>query len=288
MKSSPSYFKVLGLVTASAFAAIFVIWGCLGRDAAEKIGTGLFMPSGFLWLMLVALAIQLWPIRKRENRPVGGVATLLCCVVYSLAGSGIVADALASALEAPYLHINPFNEPAMDTIIVLGGGGGLGANGRLQGNGSGDRMILAAQLYHQHPTTKFICTGQRIESMSASGVDPAETSRDILVRLGVPDASIELSGGKNTSEEMLNLGKRFNGSSERIGLLTSAWHLPRASRLAAKNGLVTIPLPADFRSEPFDKPPTAGKRIESLIPNGGAFGSTWAYAKEFLGMLLGR
>ena len=279
---------MFGLVSAAALVAIFVIWGCLGRDAAEKIGTGLFMPPGFLWLMMAALVLQLWPLRRTEKRPAGGVATLLCFVIYSLAGSGIVADALASALEAPYFHINPLNEPPLDTIIVLGGGGGLGANGRLQGNGSGDRMILAAQLYHQHPTTKFICTGQRIESMSASGVDPAEASRDILLRLGVPDSSIELSGGKNTSEEMRNLGKRFEGSSQRVGLLTSAWHLPRASRLAARNGLTTIPLPADFRTEPFDHPPTVAKRIESLIPNGGAFGSNWSFAKEYVGMLLGR
>jgi uncharacterized SAM-binding protein YcdF (DUF218 family) len=267
---------------------LVTLWLSLGRDAAEKIGTALIMPSGLVWLLLIALTLQLWPFCRKENRPPGGFSALLCLTAYSMAGSGLLSEVLAGALEAPYLHLSPLDDPPSDIVIVLGGGGSLGANGRLQGNGSGDRMILAAQLYHRHPATKFICTGQRIESMNSTGVDPAETSRDILVRLGVPESSIEMTGGKNTSEEMLNLGKRFNGSSQRIGLLTSAWHLPRAARLATRNGLNTVPLPADFRSSPPNLPPTIGQRIESLIPNGAAFANTLAFTKEYLGMALGR
>jgi uncharacterized SAM-binding protein YcdF (DUF218 family) len=266
---------------------LVVVYFSLGRDAAEKIGTALFMPSGIVWLMLIALCIQLWPLR-RSDRPAGGWTSLLCLAAYSLGGSGYISEFMASSLEAPYVQINPLTEPSVDIVVVLGGGGSQGANGRLQGNGSGDRMILAAQLYHKDPATKFIVTGQRIESMNSSGVDPADTSLDILTRLGVPESSIERIGGKNTSEEMQNLGARFKNSSLRIGLLTSAWHLPRATRLAARNGLKTVPLPADFRSSPPGQTPTIGQRIEALIPNGSAFGSTWSFAKEYVGMLIGR
>lgn len=288
MKTTPSFLKVLGFLLIAVGCGAAVIGGTLGRDAAEKIGTAIFMPSGLVWLMLMALTIQLWPFRKKSERPAGGLSALLCFVAYSLGGSGYVSEALAVALERPFVTVNPLNEPGTEYVIVLGGGGSLGANGRLQGNMSGDRMILAAQLYHQYPSTKFICTGQRIASMNSTGVDPADTSRDILVRLGVPEESIELIGGKNTSEEMLNLGKRFRNSGSSIGLLTSAWHLPRATRLAQRNGLKTVPLPSDFRSSPPEQTPTFGQRIEALIPNGAAFGSTWSFAKECLGMLLGR
>lgn len=288
MKPSPSFLKVLIILLFAAGLFLAVVWICLGRDAAEKIGTALCMPSGFLWLMLTALTIQLWPTRRKSAQNVGGMGALLCWVVYSMGGNGYITDAMALALEAPYIKINPMDEDPVDIVIVLGGGGGLGANGRLQGNGSGDRMILAAQLYHRDPSTKFICTGQRIESMNSTGIDPAETSRDILVRLGVPAASIDTAGGKNTSEEMQNLGLKFRGSKIRIGLLTSAWHLPRATRLAARSGLTTVPLPADFRSSAQNQSPTAGQRIEAMIPNSAAFGSTWSFTKEYLGMLLGR
>ncbi len=288
MMKLPFYLRVLGGLVLGASVCLTLAWVGLGRDAAEKIGTALFMPCGLLWLMLMALMIQLWPFRKQSNRVPGGFGSLLCFVIYSIAGSGYVSESMATALEGSYFQIDPLKAPIPGVVVVLGGGGGLGANGRLQGNGSGDRMILAAQLYHRNPATRFICTGQRIESMNASGVDPAETSREILIQLGVPNSSIELSGGKNTSEEMLNLGRRFRDSEEEIGLLTSAWHLPRATRLALRNGLKTIPLPADFRSSPRSLPFTLGQRIEGLIPNGFAFGSNWSFAKEYVGMLVGR
>lgn len=287
-KTPPAFLKVYSCLVLSAGFLLLAIWVSLGRDAAEKIGTALLMPGGFVWLMLAALAIQLCPFCKKDSRHPGGAAAFLCFVVYSLAGNNFVAEGLARALEAPYRQLNPLDEQPPDVVIVLGGGGGPGANGRLQGNGSGDRLILAAQLYHRYPATKFICTGQRIESMNATGIDPADTSRDILVRLGVPETSIEMSGGRNTSEEMQHLATRFAASSERIGLLTSAWHLTRATRLATRNGLTTIPLPADFRSSPSDHSLTTGQWIAALIPDGAAFGSTWSFAKEYLGMALGR
>ena len=287
MNKSSSWLRSIAVVLVGTVALLVVVYFSLGRDAAEKIGTALFMPSGLVWLMQIALCLQLWPLR-RSDRPAGGWTSLLCLVAYSLGGSGYISDFMASSLEAPYVQINPLTEPPVDIVVVLGGGGSQGANGRLQGNGSGDRLILAAQLYHKDPATKFLVTGQRIESMNSSGVDPADTSLDILTRLGVPESSIERIGGKNTSEEMQNLGARFKDSSLRIGLLTSAWHLPRATRLAARNGLNTVPLPADFRSSPPGQSPTMGQRIEALIPNGAAFGSTWSFAKEYVGMLIGR
>jgi len=124
--------------------------------------------------------------------------------------------------------------------------------------------------------------------MNSSGVDPAETSRDILLKLGVPDSAIEISGGRNTSEEMQELSQRFQTSKSRIGLLTSAWHLPRAVRLANRNGLQPIPLPADFRTGANVEGFTTGQIVESMIPNGSALAATWSCAKEYLGMLVGR
>ncbi len=149
-------------------------------------------------------------------------------------------------------------------------------------------MILAAQLYHQKIADKFICTGQRIATMNSSGVDPAETSRDILLKLGVPDSAIEVSDGQNTSEEMVALGQRFQDSNLRIGLLTSAWHLRRAMRLAEHNGLHPIPIPADFRSAANVEDLTTGQIVECMIPSSLALAVTCSSAKEYLGMLVGQ
>lgn len=283
-----TWLRILGVLGLIAGAAVLSIRFLIDRDAAEKIATALVMPGGLLWLMLIALCLERFITRKKNSVTLSISPPLLCLLLYTIAGSGWISEILARQLEAPYLAVNPLNQPVPEIVIVLGGGGSQGANGRLQGNSSGDRLILAAQLYHRSPSTHLICTGQRIVSMNASGIDPGETSRDILMRLGVPEASIDLVGGRNTSEELKNLAARLNKAVSPPGLLTSAWHLPRATRLATRYGLKVIPLPADFRSSPPEISPTLAQKIESLIPNGAAFGSNWAFAKEFLGMLLGR
>ena len=288
-QQQPSFLKILFTLCTVFGVGLIVLGVTQDRNVVEKVGTALVMPSGLLWILLLALTLQLW-MQKKQNHAgqPGRITAAACFVLFMIAGNGFIANQLAAALEADYLAIDPMKETPMDVVIVLGGGGGLGANGRLQGNSSGDRLILAAQLYHQKIAKRFICTGQRIESMNATGVDPAESSRDILLKLGVPDSAIELAGGRNTSEEMQGLSKRFQNSKSRIGLLTSAWHLPRAMRLANRNGLQPLPLPADFHTSPSVGGFTTGQIVESMIPNGSALGGTWSIAKEYLGMLVGR
>lgn len=286
----PRAFLVIPSIAALIIATL---WATQGRDAAEKVGTALIMPAGLLWLLLMCLAATYWPLRLRRSNAASESSSprswmlLLCFILYSIAGSGLISDALARKLEAPYLSMNPLTMQIPDVVIVLGGGAGAGANDRIQGNMSGDRLILAAQLYHQNQSIKFICTGKRIQSMDTTGVDPGQASRDLLMRLGVPADSIELLGGKNTSEEMKSLAARF-GSDQKVGLLTSAWHLPRATRLAERNGLNVVPLPADFRTPAGKEGKTPGQWVEALIPNGGAMGGIWSFAKEYVGMTIGR
>ena len=284
-----SFFRVLLMLCAVIGAGLTALGVTQDGNVVEKVSTALVMPSGLLCMLLLTLSIQLWTQKKQNHtgRP-GAVASTVCFALFSLAGNGFIANRLATALEADYLGIDPMKETPVDVVIVLGGGGGLGANGRLQGNGSGDRLILAAQMYHQKLAKSFICTGQRIASMSSSGVDPAETSRDILINLGVPDSAIEMAGGRNTSEEMQELSERFQNPELRIGLLTSAWHLPRAMRLANRNGLKPLPLPADFRTAANVEGFKTGQIVESIIPNGFALEATCLFAKEYLGMLVGR
>ena len=108
----------------------------------------------------------------------------------------------------------------------------------------------------------------------------------ILLALGIPEDDIELLDGRNTSEEMRFLGERFRDSAG-IGLITSAWHLPRATRLATKNGFDPIPLPADFISTP-GKPATTARLILDCIPQDGSLSTSSKLLKEYLGMLAGR
>ncbi len=76
-------------------------------------------------------------------------------------------------------------------------------------------------------------------------------ARQVLRELGVPAESIRKIGGRNTFEEMRHL-RDLLGPEERVGLITSGWHMPRAMRLARAAGLHVEPLPAGFAAGPVD------------------------------------
>lgn len=277
------FIRVLLLLGIGSVLALLVVWASLGRTVLEKTGTLLVLPCGIIWYLLTCCVVLAIAGRQRATI----VATSLAWVSYTVCGSGHFACVLVRGMETPFANVDPLKEQPIDAVILLGGGGSIGANQRAQGNTSGDRVILAAQLYHAGITQKLICTGKRITAMDGEGPDASEVSKGILVGLGVPDAAIERLGGHNTSEEMQTLSKRFGDEGVRVGLVTSAWHLPRALRLARANGLDPVPLPADFIAGP-DVPQTTAQFITSCIPQADNFFSVARIAKEHLAGLVGR
>lgn len=281
---STSFLAIAFRFAVTAAVSLGTIWLSLGRMAAEKIATTLAMPVGILWLLLLLFAAYAVAIRQRA----AAMLLLLSWGLLTLMGNGYLSDQLALSLERPFLTFKPFESKPFDVVIVLGGAGGLGANGRLQGNGSADRLVLAAELYHRKLATRLICTGRRIESMDSTGVDPADVSTTILTGLGVPADVISQGSGRNTSEEMSLLAEELSDPNLRVGLVTSAWHMPRALRLAERSGLRVESLPADFHSAPQVQPMTTGELIQSMIPAAGAMANNSMFLKEYLGMLAGR
>ena len=149
---------------------------------------------------------------------------------------------------------------------------------------SGERVVLAAELYFAGQTKKILCTGTQYPPKEDWDLHPAEEAREILVRLKVPASAIEIITGDNTYEEAQNLRKRFGGENEgrRVGLLTSAYHLPRALRLTKKNGLTFEPIPANFLTGA--RPPDMG----NLVPNVGNLQSCCIATREVLARLVSR
>ncbi|MHB8902668.1 MAG: YdcF family protein, partial [Thermoguttaceae bacterium] len=69
---------------------------------------------------------------------------------------------------------------------------------------------------------------------------------------------------------------------KRLGLVTSAWHMKRALRLARVNGLSLQPLPADFRGTAIEWAP------RDFNPTGSGFLKSELACKEILAGLVGR
>lgn len=214
------------------------------RFVVEKMATAAVMPYNWVVLILVALAVR---GRQRQDRFVFLLAFVALLLQIGF-GNGYVANWLIATLERDYSAIQPLSEPSCDVVVVLGGGTTEGRNGVAQANWAGDRVLLAARLFHAGKAKKLYCTGNRVEALSHDKLDPWEEAVQILVELGVPAEAIHHLDGRNTSEEMRSLAAEI-GEDTRVGIVTSAYHMNRALRLAKANHVNAIALPCDFYTE---------------------------------------
>lgn len=260
-----------------------VVYAVAGQVVVEKALLHLAMPAGVVWILLTFICLQLRDCRTSPLFLVAVVAWL----AFTVLGSGHLKSFLIGKLESNYIGNRPLEATKpFEAIVVLGGGCSLGANGETQINSAGERVVLAAKMYHAGLTKKLVCTGKRIKLLDPEGSDPAERSERMLLQLNVPPRAIEKIGGINTSEEMRELAKRFKGQ-KRIGLITSAWHMNRAMRLADSSDLKVLPLPGGFKSRQ-KREWTAGRALLSVIPNSEALSNTTWALREFLAGFVGR
>lgn len=239
---------------------------------AKKVVAHLLMPAGLLWMLLfVAL---MWPGVAKSTR----VATFAFFVAYSMAGSPYLGVWLLRILEKPFYSLE---QPAetLDALVVLGGGTAMSPGGRPALGNHGDRITRPAVLFSEGLVGTLITTGRSITEDNADRLLSRETSL-LWQAMGIPaDRIIEISEPRNTSEELAAVAKLAKEHPEwkRIGLGTSASHLPRALDEAEAQGLAMIPVPSDFRSGPMIFSPMY------LVPQGRGFRDVQAAMWEFLG-----
>jgi uncharacterized SAM-binding protein YcdF (DUF218 family) len=240
-----------------------------------KVVGYLLMPAGLLWLALLACALWSW---RRGQRPAAawalGLALLLGC-----AGNRYLANALSASLErrlaVPVVErLEPF-----DAVFVLGGGSDQDPEGRPQLSSRGDRVFLAARLWHAGKARVLVASG-----MSRLGVagfqDGGQETRVLWRSVGVPDRAILTVADRcwNTRDEIRAYARlQALHHWRRIALVSTAVHLPRALALAAREGLEFTPLGCDWhgRRVPF--------AVQNLVPQAGALEDTQQACWEYLG-----
>ena len=254
-----------------------------GQSMAEKTLTALVQPVGLIWLglALVVYFCLLW------RRYVAATCCFLCWLLLTVAGNAIVSNSLAASLESRYYHINPYEGQQYQYALLLGGGTSTGPSKRSQVNGSGDRLAVAGRMYHAGQVKKLICSGSKLfeNDQVKSGT---EAAFEILQGLQVPANDLIPLVGGNTSEEIANLKLWVNQQIEagndpgRVALITSAWHLPRAQRLANEIELDAAPMPANFLSGASQVTPNV------VVPGAHQILVTSSILKEYMAGLVKR
>jgi uncharacterized SAM-binding protein YcdF (DUF218 family) len=256
--------------------AVVVLLVAMSGDPliAKKVVAHLLMPAGLLWMALFAAVA--WPGLPRAMR----MAALGFFAAYSLAGSPYAGVWLLRLLEKPFYEVEQPSK-RFDALVVLGGGTAMSPGGRPALGNHGDRITRPAVLFHEGLVGTLITTGRSITEDSADRLLSRETSL-LWQAMGIPaDRIIEISEPRNTAEELAAVAKLAKEHPEwkRIGLGTSASHLPRALDEAEAQGLAMIPVPSDFRSGPMIFSPMY------LIPQGRGFRDVQAAMWEFLGRM---
>jgi uncharacterized SAM-binding protein YcdF (DUF218 family) len=247
--------------------------------ALQRVAVLLLMPAGLFWLLLIGACI----LAFRRGQKTAARMLLGLVLLYGGAGNIHLGPSLLRRLEAGLPRENPLDLPPFDAVLVLGGGTEEDPSGRPQLGFGGDRLRLAAALWHGGRTRVLVVGGASRDG--ARGVrDLGRESREVLRQLGVPDAAIlELPVPCwNTREEIAaHRAMRDRRGWTRVGLLSSAYHLPRALAQAERTGLVAVPIPADWKGHPH------GFSLASLVPQEQGFRAARLAGWEYLGRWAG-
>lgn len=251
-----------------------------GRTGLEKVLTAFAMPVGLIWSLLLFVTLWQWFHGRLNSAILSGSFVLLL----GIAGNGHIGGLLCLSVEAqrePKMQtVTPF-----DAVVLLGGSTKMSPSRPPELSDDGQRLFYAAQLYHLRKTPKIIATGGEA-IFSTAALEISAQSRVLLESVGVPKSAIVEIGGVNTREEMKHLRSWLDGQGaaapERVGLITSAAHLPRAMRLADRQGLSFHPLPCAFRGGLGPWAPT------TLIPTVNGLESTTVACYELLAAMAGQ
>ncbi|MEM9411279.1 MAG: YdcF family protein [Planctomycetota bacterium] len=266
----------LSLVIAMVFTGLFG-----GQALFENSLIALATPVGVIWLFLLFSSY----FCLLQRLPYPAALAILAWLVLAVFGNSFVSNQLLYSLEKPHVDFSPDELIQLDVLFLLGGGTSTNLHGQEQVDDSGDRVVTAARLFHAGKVDRIVCTGQQLFRTDDADMHPNEEAARLLKSLAIPESAIFQISGQNTSEEMklaAEFLKEHDLINSRYGVLTSAWHLNRANRLATANSLRPVLIPADFKSRHF----TSGPGL--VIPTADSLASTSKSVKEYLAWLVGR
>jgi uncharacterized SAM-binding protein YcdF (DUF218 family) len=265
----------LALLAAAALGVVAVL--ALRTIEVRKLAGLLLMPVGLVWLGLGAFVLA--PLLERDLRRTAPRALLLA--FYTLSGNLWVGSWLTDRLQDGIPVALPTGH--LDAVFVLGGGTSPGPHGG-QLNGSSERLRVAELLYQRGVTPLLVSSGSSIGELEAKRSLADETAA-FWKEWGVPaQAIVTLDAPEliNTDAELRAYqAEKARRGWARVGLVSSAWHLPRALRICKKLGLEVVPIAADFHG---GDAPTASSLL-SVVPQLSGFGLVQGALWEGLGML---
>jgi uncharacterized SAM-binding protein YcdF (DUF218 family) len=216
--------------------------------AVHKLAQVLLMPE--VWL--IAWLIGAWVVARSAKRWLLARWLWLCALVvfYGLQ-IGPTKDILLQPLELYYPPMSGPVLPSQDAVIVLAGsveGQPVTNTPTLSGTSTLPRLICGITRWRNGEAPLLVMSGG---PQAASGPQPlgADVMQTLAVQLGVPASAIMTEARSRTTAESAVEVRRLFAGLQRVILVTSALHLPRATAVFRKEGFEVTPAPCDYLSD---------------------------------------
>ena len=231
-----------------------------------------------LWLLATTWVLLLFRFTR-----IARISLLLCSLVLVICSSPLPTR-LYSQHEKTYQAVPVADSPLADAIVLLGGEVGIPLPPRVESQLGGNRTVHAFRLYRAGRAPLIIISGGN--KFRQIGVESESYyTAEILKSWGVPEGAIVLeTHSRNTHQNAVQVNKMLKARGiDRILLVTSAFHMPRAIKTFQHVGLDTIPSPSGYSVAAYSKP-----AFLDWWPRLGNLSKAQAVVKENLGILVYR
>ena len=225
-------------------------------------------------LLLGVLAVTAVRMRKKDSRALTRGCLTAFLILYG-SSLPLLADALCYVLERDTYGTPQVERGSVDVVVVLAGGvaGNTALEAHLLNRQSAIRLVRGVEVFGQTGARYLVCAG------ATEGFDEAGVMAESARRLGVPPQSVRTdSASRNTREHAEQLSKLFDGRVTKIGLVTSAYHVPRSSREFRKYFANVVVFPTDYLNS------FRGFTLFSLVPSAAHLNRAAVAGSELVGI----
>ncbi|NYT65770.1 YdcF family protein [Alcaligenaceae bacterium] len=240
--------------------------------------TNLVIPLN-LCIVLLLLATALFLVRQRKTAVFIASSAILWTLFWSLPASSLWAG---GRLEQLYPHTIPSDLPPAQAIVVLGGSTANSRANWFEPYNSATatpRVDTAALLYKAHRAPFIVVSGAALEG----NISEAQVMANALMQQDIPKSAIILEARSFTTYEngVYTLEELKKRDINRVLLVTSALHMPRAMAVFRKQGITAIPAPSSPQIVVPSDP-----SFSFWQPNIRALNASRSIVKEYVGLLV--
>lgn len=243
------------------------------------------MATPIMWvlgLIVLGLILGLRPQRKRLCF-VGRILIIAAGLVLYLFSIPAISDRLLCSLESQHRQPDVEVLSSLDLVVVLGAGYHPSGGFRESAEPTGLAYVRihggVKAFKNSGARVLAFCEGWRDDAQESG----AEVMKALAIELGVQeDKIITEDKSQNTMENTTELKQLLAPKEQRhIGLVTSAWHMPRSERVFRQVfvGDTIVPIPVGYLYTPEKR------YLESMIPSARALETSTRAIHEWIGML---